>query len=91
MNIDMEALINDICSNCKSESSVYEGYSGRGMYGRTCWGITTEDAYDCIENAALLGLTGAKVDSMGRDYIVYWPRPHFTETCEVEYGTEETA
>lgn len=51
---------------------VYEGYSGRGMYGKECMGITCEDSGECIEVAAQHGLRGASVDSLGRKYIVYW-------------------
>lgn len=52
---------------------VYAEYSGRGMYGRTCFGVVCADEVECIEAAAKIGLRGAKVDSMGRDAIVYWP------------------
>ena len=48
-------------------------YSGRGMGGRACAGIVTDDPMKCIELAAQRGITGAKVDSMGRQSIVYWP------------------
>ena len=48
-------------------------YSGRGMGGRTCAGIVTDDPISCIEIAAQRGISGAKVDSMGRQSIVYWP------------------
>jgi hypothetical protein len=47
-----------------------EGYSGRGMYGRTCVGIVTESPNDCI---AAVGIKGAQLDNMGMKYIVYWP------------------
>ena len=48
-------------------------YSGRGMGGRTCGGIVTDDPMRCIELAAQRGITGANTDSMGRQTIVYWP------------------
>lgn len=48
-------------------------YSGRGMYGTSCLGITTGDPIGCIEEAAARGITGAMRDSMGKRYIVYWP------------------
>lgn len=53
---------------------LYEGYSGRGMFGDRCFGITCDDESKCIEVAASKGLRGAKVDSMGRQVIVYWER-----------------
>ena len=48
-------------------------YSGRGMYGNSCLGIVTDDPTACMEYAAQRGITGAKMDNMGRQYIVYWP------------------
>ena len=51
---------------------LYRGYSGRGMYGETCIGITG-DATNIIEQAGAQGIKGAKTDSMGLSDIVYWP------------------
>lgn len=53
--------------------SLYEGYSGRGMYGKTCYGITCESYLEVIELAAEQGIKGARWDNMGKRYIVYWP------------------
>ena len=58
------------------EAEVYEKYSGRGTYGSTCAGIVTN------ESVVLVGYYAAKaelepddlptrLDSMGRDAIVY--------------------
>lgn len=55
------------------EGSITSSYSGRGMFGKTCYGITCNSMYECIEVAASKGLKGAKTDNMGRQYIVYWP------------------
>ncbi len=33
-------IINDICNNSYGELSIYHGYSGRGMYGKTCLGVS---------------------------------------------------
>lgn len=52
---------------------IYEGYSGRGMYGKTCLGIDCDDFQSAIEEAAALGLKGASWDELGLGYIVYWP------------------
>lgn len=48
-------------------------YSGRGMMGSYCYAIDCDDQVACIESAAANGLRGAKVDTMGKGYIVYWP------------------
>lgn len=53
--------------------TVRKDYSGRGMYGATCYGIVTDDSVNCIEIAAEHGLKRAEADSMGRQAIVYWP------------------
>lgn len=56
--------------------SLYPDYSGRGMYGRFCYGIVCRDFIKCIEAAASMGLTGARLDNVGNvglEYIVYWP------------------
>lgn len=48
-------------------------YSGRGMFGRTCYAIDCTDKVECIEQAARFGLNNAKYDNMGENWIVYWP------------------
>ncbi|MBX3473079.1 MAG: hypothetical protein KF754_01705 [Planctomycetes bacterium] len=49
-------------------------YSGRGMYGAQCLGITTEYPNSVIEDAGAAGIKGARQDSMGLKTIVYWPK-----------------
>lgn len=53
------------------DRSLRTDYSGRGMFGRTCWGVTCNDPNDVI---AEVGLKGAQTDNMGTSTIVYWPR-----------------
>ena len=60
-------------------------YSGRGMYGKSCAGITISDESSLVELGAAIVTTiededlsdtlikGARLDSMGRGVIVYWP------------------
>ena len=54
------------------EASIREGYSGRGMYGRTTWGIDLHAAYmlDEAQNAAPM-LKKCSVDGMGKGLIIY--------------------
>jgi hypothetical protein len=67
-----------------SDGEVYHSYSGRGMYGDQCWGVTG-DAFKIIEVAAMHGLFHAKVDSMGHNSsIVYWPRIAYTGEAPTE-------
>ena len=53
--------------------SVRTDYSGRGMFGKTCYGIVCASANECLEVAGSHGLRGGKTDNMGKNYIVYWP------------------
>lgn len=56
------------------DARLYEHYSGRCMYGKTCYGIVFDDDVNTVINqAAILGLTGHRSDNMGLSYIVYWP------------------
>lgn len=72
-----EILEEVICEVGDDASRIYEGYSGRGMYGRECFGVVvpSNQYIQAVEAAASLGLYGAKVDQLGCDMIVYWPRP----------------
>lgn len=57
------------------EASIYENYSGRAMYGKNCIGISYQgyDYTEVIEFAIENGIKGAKVDSLGKGHIIYWP------------------
>lgn len=57
----------------KVDGSVRTDYSGRFMYGELCYGIDCDNDVTVIELAGAEGLRGAKVDNMGKGYIVYWP------------------
>jgi len=54
----------------KAENDGYKvrSYTGRGMSGRVCPGVTVENAIDFV---AEMGMKGLKVDQMGLSYIVY--------------------
>lgn len=66
-----EDLVRQLASEV--EGTVDEHYSGRGMYGKECMGVDCDDADDCLMVAGRLGLKGARTDSLGRGYIVYFP------------------
>jgi len=73
MNLeDKLEILNEVAKSVGGE--LYEGYSGRGMYGAQCYGIVCDDPMSCIENSAENGIKGANYDQMGLQYIVYWPR-----------------
>jgi hypothetical protein len=50
---------------------LHTDYSGRGMFGRTCWSVYCDDPNEVICEA---GVKGALTDSMGRGSVVYWPK-----------------
>lgn len=56
------------------DGTVRTSYSGRGMYGRSCYGIVCDYARDAIEAAAQSGIVGAETDDMGLRQIAYWRR-----------------
>jgi hypothetical protein len=61
---------------------VYENYSGRGMYGKTCMGITVDHLCKALFNLGRESenydfakeLERLEVDNLGRSYIIYFPR-----------------
>lgn len=72
-------------------------YSGRGMYGRECVSITVPNINKAVFNLGFkLGsltedveeitdcLDGFRTDSMGLDYIIYFPEVAFEEVGFVD-------
>lgn len=84
---DWTAEVIDLCNAGELE---WRSYSGRGMYGKRCLGITTDSPeraiLTLIQVAVDLGFEGEDLqdllleldnmctDSMGRSAIVYWPK-----------------
>lgn len=68
--------MNEIEKFAESYGELYVGYSGRGMFGRTCLGVVIprEKFYEAKAEAIKSpSLRGFCTDSMGLDYILYWP------------------
>jgi hypothetical protein len=70
----------------------YFDYSGRCMFGRTCFGIIV-GRYD-VEDVQKK-YKGVSVDNLGLDYICYWPsvsgelmKPLLPELCKDEEDDE---
>lgn len=89
-NIDAQKFI-DTLEECGFET---RSYSGRGMYGKSCIGVETDDIFELgfQIGSALSGedighIPPCKTDSMGRDSIVYWPDLAWPEDDE-EDGEE---
>lgn len=72
-NKTKEKILGLIINNLNEEATIYKGYSGKGMFGRRCYGISCQSSGRVIELAGCIGLRGAAVDSLGLGTIVYWP------------------
>lgn len=94
----LQEQLRDACDD-SGEVEFYNGYSGRGMYGEQCVGITGSFS-DCMLVIAELikaereesgfndmvdQLLDFKQDSMGRDVILYWPDLEKAEDREEEH------
>ena len=69
------------------QCEIYENYSGRGMFGRSCLGVVIKQGYSFMDFIINLtkymdnngvedtdfSLEGASYDSLGLDTIVYFP------------------
>lgn len=68
-----------------------QSYSGRGMYGKTCLGVSVDSlgaffatVLKCVRGeddtqAIQKAFAGMATDSMGRGVVVYFPSVHFEE------------
>lgn len=92
--IDHDAL-RDVLEIVEAEGfDVRLEYSGRGMYGRKCLGITTDNMGDMFVLGQLLHehdwMGRPSTDSMGRSAIVYWPSVDTTDyVAETMHSDEE--
>lgn len=73
---------------CNEQYELYENYSGRGMFGRTCLGVIVRKGdsymeflmkltrYLCQQGVedVDLSLDGVSIDSLGLDTIIYFPQ-----------------
>ena len=76
---------------------LYEKYSGRFMFGRTCLGVVVKNGYSYMDflakltqhldknnvDDAELKLEGVAVDDLGMDTIVYFPRMEGSDAEQV--------
>lgn len=60
---------------CNAEVDIREEYSGRGMYGKTCVALVTDDVMAVGYACGALGIpfddVPGRTDSMGRQTVVY--------------------
>lgn len=85
MKLEHAQAIVNAASDAGLDVRLYEGYSGRGMYGKTTAGVvgSLRDILACTAQAAInqdhdgkgddlvCALATTSSDSMGRDLIVY--------------------
>jgi hypothetical protein len=72
MKLENAQAIVEFLEDQGDEASVYEDYSGRGMYGRTTAGVVASEVSDVTYAMGRLGIEDSRnSDSMGRDVIVY--------------------
>lgn len=93
--------IKEVCEESEGDFSL-RSYSGRGMYGKECVGITcgrfisefqlaakiaaTLHWYNDTEALEELALLEAKSDSMGLNSIIYFPRMTWEKEYEGDLG-----
>lgn len=81
---ELRELIEMFCA-VSPEYTLHPDYSGRGMFGKTCIGISCDNPYeilvDLTEYLAVFDVCGVKaslgtvcVDDMGLGSIVYFPK-----------------
>ena len=76
-------------------------YSGRGMYGQYCLGISFDSygsptdividilSYDALNDKLAEALKGARTDSMGLGGVIYWPHiPYIDSEDSGDVGSE---
>ena len=72
MKLDYAEQIVEYMETEGTKASLYEGYSGRGMYGRETSGVVAESVGDVTYAMGALGIKERiQTDSMGLDVIVY--------------------
>lgn len=79
-----------LCRAIRQTGRRPRSYSGRGMYGARCVGVTIERGEEMELGRDLadyeLGEEGERLpractDSMGLDVILYWPAVEWTKAC----------
>ncbi len=83
----LASFIREFCAQSEDKYKVYEGYSGRNMFGRKTIGIVVKQGNSYLDmlirltryleqkefDDPLLELEGVAIDELGLDVIVYFP------------------
>lgn len=75
---EQQILVLDVIRFCKENELRWQLYSGRGMHGKKCVGITVDSVGEIWALAKDLAAEGLKLDppyqdNMGKKIILYWP------------------
>ena len=94
LTVEERNAVRECLEGCRDIiEDVRTSYSGRGMYGETCFGVVTEDPMQLVGSLSMnLGMSGyddlaidfysnACMDSMGLSRIIYFP--------EIQWDGEE--
>ena len=87
-NLSVADAVRQFAEQSGDKYTIYENYSGRGMFGRKCLGVVVRNGYSYMEMLVNLTryfdenglededleLEGVCVDELGMDTIVYFPR-----------------
>ena len=71
MDLNSATEMVDILQSEGYEAELYYDYSGRGMYGNTTTGVTTDARPNTMAEMEALEEWDFRSDSMGLDYIYY--------------------
>src|SRR5690606_5360424 len=67
-----KVILKVLSENQDEIKSIHTSYSGRGMYGKECFGIVVE-SYSNIEDELEKYDVMGRTDNMGHNMIIYWP------------------
>lgn len=63
--------------------TVSTDYSGRGMFGKTCYSIDCDNLTECLMEVGKANLPVPSTDNMGKGYVVYWPDIQYKSPAEI--------
>lgn len=78
--VDQKSPAHDLIDIIREAGHEPQSYSGRGMYGAYCVGVSL----DSISESDGIPLSGSRTDSMGKGIIVYWPNVPWPAEIECE-------
>lgn len=69
----------------RADETKLRPYSGRGMWGSAdCVSFSTDYPEMVADEARTLGLTGTRFESLGLNYVVYWPAIEWSDAANTD-------